>query len=91
MFSDDTDLGQTSRPSGSLDAVHDDDLEQLLEDLGELGRFERGDAKCAFCRDVITRANLHVIFPGGGQVKYSCDRPVCVIKLFELAGDPARG
>ena len=26
-----------------------------------------------------------VIFPDSGQVKYSCDRPACVMKLFEYA------
>jgi hypothetical protein len=91
MSDDDRATASREMPApATLDAVHDDDLEQFLEDLGELSRFDRGDAKCAFCRDVITRSNLHAIYPDSGQVKYSCNRPVCVIKLFEMAGDPAR-
>lgn len=88
MTKDEAHLTNHRRESGVLEAVHDDDLDQFLDDLGELGRFERGEAKCAFCRDVMTRENLHAIFPDSGQVKYSCDRPVCVMKLFEHAGDP---
>jgi len=75
--------------TATLDAVHDDDLDEFLESVGELGRVNRGEAKCAFCRDVITRDNLNAIFPDSGMVKYSCTRPVCVMRLFEAVGDPA--
>jgi len=82
---------ETDKRQATLDAVHDDDLDQVLEGLGELGRISRGDARCAFCRDVITQKNLNAIFPQAGQIKYGCDRPECVTSLFELVGDPSWG
>jgi hypothetical protein len=74
----------------SLDAVFDEELEELLERLGLIGDFRTGNLKCAFCGDVITWENLHSIFPDSGQIKVSCSKSECVeqlaLRLQELEG-----
>ncbi|MBV6437924.1 MAG: hypothetical protein DCC53_16900 [Chloroflexi bacterium] len=71
----------------SIDAVYDDDLLELLDNLGLKSKFENGILKCAFCNDVIDWKNLHSIFPHGGQVKFSCSKPACVKSLVEKLQD----
>jgi hypothetical protein len=67
-----------------LKAVHDDDLDILLERLGIIGKFTRQKLKCSFCKTVITKENLHSIFPRSGSIKFVCDNPECVVELSEL-------
>jgi len=67
-----------------LKAVHDDDLDILLEKLGIIGKFTRGKLKCSFCKTVITKENLHSIFPRSGSIKFVCDNSECVAELSEL-------
>ncbi len=61
-----------------LQAVHDDDLDGLLRDLGLLARFERGELTCKFSGDPVGRHNLHSFFPESGDVKFVCDKPECI-------------
>lgn len=71
-------------PREPIRAVHDDDLEELLEGLGILGRFRAGRLSCKFCHDTVAFANLHSIFPQSGSIKVVCDRPDCLRQLYEL-------
>jgi len=66
----------------TLRAVHDDDLEALLKNLGLHNKFIHGKLKCAFCKGVITLDNLHSLFPDSGAVKLSCTKPECVKQLL---------
>jgi hypothetical protein len=69
-------------PRQRLQAVHDDDLEQVLQSLGVYNDFVHGRLRCAFCKDVITLQNLHSLFPDSGAVKASCTKPDCVRQLI---------
>ena len=71
-------------PKEKLQAVHDQDLEKLLEGLGILGKFKHGELKCKFCHHAITFNNLHSLFPQSGDIKFVCDSPNCVRELFKL-------
>ncbi|MDP2207788.1 MAG: hypothetical protein Q8K98_03305 [Bacteroidota bacterium] len=66
----------------ALHAVHDDDLEELLQSVGILGDFKRRAIKCKFCGDVVTWENLHAIYPESGSVKLVCDKASCVNQLL---------
>jgi len=66
----------------TVKAVYDDDLEDVLRGLGVYGDFRQGKLRCAFCRDTITWANLHSLFPDSGAVKCTCSRPDCVKELL---------
>jgi hypothetical protein len=70
----------------TLRAVHDDDLEQLLRELGLYYDIVYGKLKCAFCRTEVTLDNLHSIFPDSGAIKLCCDTPACVDELLLKIG-----
>jgi len=69
-----------------IEAVYDDQLNELLDNLGELGKFKRGKLKCSFCNIIITWKNLHSLFPDSGAIKYCCDAPECVKGLHQKQG-----
>lgn len=71
-------------PKEKIQAVHDEDLEKVLEGLGILNKFKRGELKCKFCNTTITFGNLHSIFPQSGAIKIVCDNSGCVRELHEL-------
>lgn len=62
-------------------AVHDDDLDQLLEGLELLEDFRAGRIACAFCGDRVNYENLYALFPDGQDIKSSCDKPACIREL----------
>ena len=64
-----------------LNAVHDDDLEKLLSNLGLLEKLKKGQLKCKFTGNVITFDNLYSIFPESGAIKIVCNSPEA-IKFF---------
>lgn len=74
-----------------LKAVYDPDLEDLMERLGLLGRFNAGSLHCSSCKDQITRDNLHAFFAHGGQIKVSCSRPECIRILLDRFAPPLLG
>lgn len=71
-------------PKEEVRAVHDEDLEKILEGLGILNKFKHGDLKCKFCNNTINFNNLHSIFPQSGSIKLVCDSPNCVRGLSTL-------
>ena len=62
----------------SIHAVHDDDLQAVLEALGLARAFDKGELHCKFCGAVVDGANLYSIFPDGGDLKVACDKADCV-------------
>ena len=65
----------------NLNAVHDNDLNKLLINLGLLDKLHEGRLKCKFTGTLITFDNLYSIFPESGDIKLVCDEPDA-IKLF---------
>lgn len=66
-----------------IKAVHDQDLEKLLNKLGLLEQFQQGLLRCGFCDKVVTFDNLQGIYKEGGEIKMACDSPSCYKKLME--------
>jgi len=66
-----------------IKAVHDQDLEKLLNKLGLLEQFQRGLLKCGFCNKVVTFDNLQGLYKEGEETKMICDSPLCYKKLIE--------
>jgi len=67
--------------TSTLNAVHDDELEAFLRNLGVAAAFRAGKLKCAFCGTVITFVNLYSVFADSGSVKFACDETECVKAL----------
>jgi len=62
----------------SLKAVHERDLQALLESLGLLEIVASGHATCLHCGDVVTVDNLHCIVPRGEDILLACSKPACI-------------
>lgn len=73
---------RTERQKETLNAIYDDDLMDVLKELGVARDFTHGRLKCAFCGDTITWGNLYSLFPDSSAVKFSCDKPECVNQLI---------
>ncbi len=67
-----------------VDAVYDDELLEMLENLRLKTKFENGKLSCAFCKDMVSWNNLHSIFPHGGIIKVCCTNPECVNNLIAV-------
>lgn len=62
-------------------AVHDDDMEKLLDKLGILERVKNKELKCKFCNEVIEIPHIHSLFPESGSIKVVCNGTDCILKL----------
>jgi len=71
-------------PKEEVSVVHDNDLENFLNSLGMLRKFQRGEVKCKFCKTRVTVENLHSVFPQSGAIKIVCDNPDCIRELSKL-------
>lgn len=67
--------------SNTIHAVHDDDLEKFLISINSLEKMNSGKIKCSFCKVEINMNILSSIFPESGDIKFSCNKPECVIAL----------
>ena len=70
-----------------IKAVHEKNLDSLLESLGLTEPLEQGKLVCAICGCKITRANIGTIFPDEGQVRVCCNNPGCLPKVIERKGN----
>lgn len=64
-------------------AVHEKDLEQLLNNLGLSEVMARGELKCSICGVIITLDNLLCVYPSGDEVKVCCNKRECYEKVFK--------
>ena len=70
-----------SMNKSKLNAIYDDDLIKLIDQLGLKEKLENRELKCKFTGEIITFKNLYSIFPESGDIKFVCDSPEAV-KLF---------
>ena len=66
------------RKKVEVKAVYDQDLEQLLANLGILDKLVAGDLTCAVCGCQVDLDNLGTIFPDDDKVGVSCDNSKCI-------------
>jgi hypothetical protein len=64
-----------------IKAVHNNDLIELLKNLGLYTKLEQGLLKCKFTETVITLDNIHSIFPEAGSIKLVCNKPEAIRAL----------
>lgn len=69
-----------------LQAVHDDDLSNLLMSLGVYENVQNGKCSCLFCQKVITFDNLGAIVPISGEISFVCDSAMCLNSMTEAGG-----
>jgi hypothetical protein len=73
------------RERQAIKAVHERDLEKVLEDLGLLEHVKSGKAKCDICGDPLNLDNLLCIFPTEGRIGLCCDQPECYQRVLLLS------
>jgi len=60
-----------------IHAVHDSDLENLLQGLNLLDDLRAGKIKCNECKCEISEENLGFLYPFEGKIRVCCDKPAC--------------
>jgi hypothetical protein len=66
----------------SIHAVHDDDLDAVLDRLGLGGQLRGGDLRCTICGETVTRGTLQALIPDSGAIKVLCSKPSCLKRLI---------
>jgi len=61
-----------------LRAVHDDDLDTLLESLKLSRDLEAGRLRCRVCGTQMTRENLLALLPDYDAISLVCSNPACL-------------
>jgi len=74
----------------NLKAVHERDLQNLLEKVGLKEDFETNLVQCNFCGKIVNHKNLYSLFKESGAIKMVCDNPNCVA-TFLLHIEQAKG
>src|SRR5947209_1626794 len=69
-------------------AVHDTDLERVLDRLGILDDVRGCRLKCAVCDQPVCLENLGCIFARAGQVMVTCDQALCVSTIAASQAPP---
>jgi len=70
-----------------LNIVHDDNLEELLDNLELLTPIRQEKVKCKFCKNPVKLDTINGIFPESNTIKISCNQPECVIALSEYLNE----
>lgn len=65
----------------TIQTIYDEDLPKLLSDLGLKDDFDNGKIKCNFCGETVTKDNLLTIFSDGKEIKFSCNKESCRVKI----------
>lgn len=66
-------------------AVLDDNVEELLKNLGLLDELKAGRLTCALCGNPISLENFGGVFKKNGKVKVFCSEPTCFNRAIEEA------
>ena len=68
-------------------AVHDADLEPLLQKLGLLEDIENGNLRCSFCGRVLTFDNFGGVYKENDQLKSFCQETKCYLEMLKRKSD----
>ena len=66
-------------------AVLDDDIEELLKNLGLLEELKAGGLTCALCSNPISLENFGGVFKKNGEIRVFCSEPICFSRAIEEA------
>jgi hypothetical protein len=74
----------TNMEKGEIQAVHDDDLVNLLKSLEIYNDIEQGKKRCYFCNGIITLNNILSVFPYQNDIQICCSDDECYEKLLDF-------
>ena len=64
-----------------IEAVHEDDIEKILEKLGLLESLKNGKLRCEYCECIINEKNIQSLFSHNGRIGFCCENILCYEKL----------
>lgn len=64
-----------------IKAIHCDEIEELFQKLGILGRLINGELKCHVCGGVITKQNFRALSKKSDELIFCCDNDDCYEKF----------
>lgn len=64
-----------------INASYDDDLFEILEEVGIYNEIEDGNLECGNCGVQITKENLSAIVKQNGEFIPICEKPSCLTVL----------
>lgn len=71
----------TSLKKVEVNAILGEEFDRLLETFGVLEEFEGGKYKCVCCGELLTKENVHIVFPlSDSDIGFVCKKPGCVAK-----------
>ncbi|MGC8894466.1 MAG: hypothetical protein ACP5QG_06425 [candidate division WOR-3 bacterium] len=65
--------------------VLDDDVEELLKNMGLLDGLKAGRLTCALCGNLVSLDNFGGVFRKNGVIKVFCSEPLCFNRAIEEA------
>jgi len=68
-------------------AVHDDDLEQVLRDLGLFSAVVAGEVDCAVCGNPVNLSTVGCLFSKLGEVQVTCCQEKCCAAAMATRSD----
>lgn len=74
----------------TVNAVHDEDLERVLRDLGIFDDLVSGRLRCRNCDCVVGLSNLGAVLAEDGAVRVACMEKACAA-TDPVQGEVARG
>lgn len=73
-----------------IKAVHENNLEKVLEELGMLTAVKEGTVVCKFCGKKLTQENIQCLYPKNDEIVFCCDEIKCFQKALEDSGSEKR-
>jgi hypothetical protein len=67
-----------------INAVHKQDLDRYLDSLGIKEQVASGTLLCTVCEERIYKTNIGAIYPFQNEIKVSCNKPACHLKVLEI-------
>jgi len=75
------------RETKEISAIHERDLDKLLQRIGAKEKIDAGEVYCKYCKETVTNENLYSILPESGGINFVCDKPVCIVAFTEYAAE----
>lgn len=66
-----------------IEAIHQHDIRELLENLELLKDFDNKKIICHFCKETISEDNFSTIFPENNKILFSCSKMECLINIVK--------
>jgi hypothetical protein len=64
-----------------INAIHENELEEFLENIGILEDIKKGKIKCNFCKQIVKLDNFYSVYPKNNRIYVCCEKTQCRIKF----------